>query len=647
MERLTTRQLPGRSERDRPSEGQLPPGTVVQGRYQIVGVLGVGGMGSVYQARDLRFPSVTKLCALKEMLNRATEPHLRKLIVENFEREANILATLDHPAVPDISDYFSEDNRSFLVMEFVGGKNLESLLEEAEEPFPADKVLIWAIQVSEVLAYLHSHKPDPIVFRDMKPSNIMLDLHDRIRVIDFGIAKAIQSKERGTMIGTEGFSPPEQYRGEAGPASDVYAWGATVHALLTNRDPRLEPPFSFAERPIRELNPDVPPAFDAIITRTLSYDAEDRYPSAIELSEALKALAQPSAAAAVSAPAASAAVAPGTVQTRTEQLVAAYQADADNAVPLWAFQCEDEIRSIPCVVGDKVVVGAYDNNLYAIDLETGEFAWKYAAEAGIASSPKHSDGIIYFGSIDERLYAVRADTGLKAWTYQAGDSIYASPTVDSGHVFFGCDDRNFCAINAKTGREAWRVDIGARIRSSAAVSEDLVYFGAEDGVVHALEMGGKPKWRFPTKRAVTSSPAVADGLVVVGSQDWSVYAIDAVNGWSAWRYRTRHSVVSSPAVHEGIVYIGSADGTMYAIDLYTGLRRWGYDVEAQITSSPLVYRDAVYFGSIDGYVYSLDIRKGGLRWRFKSEGPVPGSAVAYGDLILIGSVDGKLYALPA
>ena len=100
-----------------------------------------------------------------------------------------------------------------------------------------------------MLTYLHGHQPQPVIFRDMKPSNVMIDQHGHIRLIDFGIARVFQPGQKGTMIGTEGYSPPEQYRGEASPAGDIYALGATLHHLLTRRDPRAEPPFSFSERP--------------------------------------------------------------------------------------------------------------------------------------------------------------------------------------------------------------------------------------------------------------------------------------------------------------------------------------------------------------------------------------------------------------
>src|SRR6185503_12649572 len=156
-----------------------------------------------------------------------------------------------------------------------------------------EQVIEWALQLCDVLAYLHDHKPEPIIFRDMKPSNVMLDQHNRIRLIDFGIARPFQSGQKGTMIGTEGYSPPEQYRGEASPAGDIYALGATLHHILTRRDPRLEPPFSFAERQVRQINPKVTTDLEAIVMRALSYEPTDRYPSAGTMKEAFENLSRP------------------------------------------------------------------------------------------------------------------------------------------------------------------------------------------------------------------------------------------------------------------------------------------------------------------------------------------------------------------
>ncbi len=187
---------------------QLQAGTTISQRYLIQDVIGVGGMGSVYRARDLHFPNVVKLVAVKEMINIAPDPLVRQIIVQNFEREANLLATLNHPSIPRIYDYFSQDDRSYLVLEFIHGKDLEAIITETDGFLPEEQVLTWGIELCDVLAHLHSHKPDPVIFRDMKPSNVMINHNGDVILVDFGIAKTFQTGIKGTMIGTEGYSPP-------------------------------------------------------------------------------------------------------------------------------------------------------------------------------------------------------------------------------------------------------------------------------------------------------------------------------------------------------------------------------------------------------------------------------------------------------
>nr|MBN1229624.1 serine/threonine protein kinase [Anaerolineae bacterium] len=236
-------------------DGSLQPGQVLQSRYRILGIIGMGGMGAVYQARDLHFPTVPKLVAIKEMINLAKDQQLREQTLKNFEREAEILATLAHPAIPQIYDFFSYGDRAYLVMEFIQGKDLEAILHSTESFLPTEQIRLWGVEICDVLFYLHNHVPDPIIFRDMKPSNVMVDHHKHIRLIDFGIAKTFQMGQPGTMIGTDGYAAPEQYKGLASPSADIYALGATLHHMLTRKDPRLEPPFSFHKRLIRDYNP--------------------------------------------------------------------------------------------------------------------------------------------------------------------------------------------------------------------------------------------------------------------------------------------------------------------------------------------------------------------------------------------------------
>ena len=666
----TTRQLAGkrRSTTKLNQRAQLQPGDMLQERYRIMGTLGVGGFSAVYQARDMRFASVTRLCAIKEMVNATGDPAARELAKRSFETEASILATLEHSAVPEVYDYFSEGDRSYLVMEYIRGKDLEGTMEERNEPFDPEIVIEWALQVCDVLSYLHSHQPQPIVFRDMKPSNIMLDQQGRIRLIDFGIAKVFQGQAKGTMIGTEGYSPPEQYRGEASPAGDVYALGATMHHLLSLKDPRLEPPFSWQERLLPQLNAKVSPALNALVVRCLSYNAKDRYQNAMDLREALKGLSQPQASAVVQPIAPHQTAAPASVpspstlpempfpQPVAPPVYAQPQPPAPSLAepashevmvqPLWRFKCEDEIRSKPAVVDKMVYVGAYDNNVYALNRESGEFKWKYPASDGIASSPCVHKTDLFFGSADQHVYSVNRMTGKLQWRFQTGGAVYSSPTAAFDHIFFGSDDGHLYAIAAANGRPLWKVKAHGAVRSSPFVSDEYVYFGTEAGYVFAFDMRGQMKWQFQAKRAVTSSPTLAEDMVFLGSMDSTVYALDANSGWAIWRTRVGRPVISSPVVAGDVVYIGSSDGKLYALDIFSGRQIWTFDTKGQVTSSPAIWQDTIYFGSTDGYVYALDARKGRLRWRFRTGGYVISSPVIAEGVVYIGSCDHHVYALP-
>ncbi len=652
---LTTRQLSREQAKKRNRRsGQLQPGDILQDRYRIIGTLGVGGFSSVYQARDMRFANVTKLCAIKEMVNMAPDPKIREITTRTFEREASILATLDHPSVVSVHDYFSEGARSYLVLEFIRGKDLESLLTENNDFFGQEEVLDWALQICDVLNYLHKHRPDPIVFRDMKPSNVMLDPHGRIRLIDFGIAKLFQSEEKNTTIGTEGYAPPEQYRGEASPAGDVYGFGATLHHLLTHQDPRLEPPFSFQERPIHAVNPDISPAFEQVIMRCVSYNASERYKDGkalkgalLEVQQKLENPAQPQAARATGEHGETAVEQPApTRQEPATRDTRAAGSQTQDINPIWKFKCEDEIRSTPAVAGGTVFVGAYDNNLYALSSRDGALRWKYPAADGIGASPFVYKDTIFIGSADANLYSIHANTGRLNWRYTAEGPIYSSPRAAFDHVFFGSDDSFMYAVNTSSGRVSWKTNAFHPVRSSAHVVDDLVFFGTEGGYVFCLDLAGEVKWQFQARRAVTSTPAVDEGLVFVGSIDNTVYALDVSSGWPVWRFRTNRPIVSSPVAHDGIVFIGSADGHLYAIEIGSGRKVWSYKTEGQVASSPAVWNDAVYFGSTDGNVYSVSCKKGNLRWRFATGNMVISSPVIENGVLFIGSVDHHLYALP-
>jgi outer membrane protein assembly factor BamB/tRNA A-37 threonylcarbamoyl transferase component Bud32 len=603
---------------------------VLQERYEVLGVQGVGGMGAVYRARDLRFSAVQKIVAVKEMSNVAPDPRLRRISIQNFEREANILASLSHPAIPKIFDYFSEGQRSYLIMEFVEGKTLEEMMDVRKQPFSIEEAIEWALQVCDVLAYLHGHEP-PVIFRDLKPGNLMMRYDGRIMVIDFGIAKVFEHGQRGTMIGTEGYSPPEQYRGIAEPRGDLYALGATLHHLLTGRDPRLEPPFTFHERPIRLFNSNVPEPVESIIMRSLTYDVQERWGTASEMAVALNN-----------------ALPRGRMSTASLGLGSSKFAPPQDIVPKWRFRCEDEVRSSPRIQDGVLYIGSYDHNVYALDAEDGSFIWKFATQGGIASTPCLHQDLLLIGSEDSRLYAISKRMGTQVWFFETGGRIRSSAQVEYGHCFFGSDDGSLYTLNIQSGRVAWKFQTAGPVRSTPLLAAEMVYVGSDDGYVYALDMGsGSLKWKQDTHRRVTSSPALQDDLIFIGSADGNLYALNARSGWPVWRYRTRGYVLSSPAPYKGAVFVGSADGNLYAIDANSGRERWKYELGSPVTSSPAVENDLVYIGSNDGTVHAVEASNGRRVWLYTTQGPIPSSPIVASGLVYIGSTDHYVYAFAA
>jgi serine/threonine protein kinase len=266
--------------------GELLPLTVLaKSRYVILEKIAQGGMGAIYKAQDRRLQD--KIVAVKEMSESAIAPAERARILDCFEREAELLARLEHPNLVRVSDLFQEGDRHYMVMEFVNGRTLAKMLEGRAKPFPEKQVLAWGEQLCDVLDYLHSQKPQ-IIYRDMKPANVMVvNGTDTVKLIDFGIARFFKpGKRRDTIeLGTDGYAPPEQYgKSQTDVRADVYALGAMLHQLLSLRDPVLVP-FQFPS--LRSLNPKVSCRVDAAIAKAVQPSKDKRHQSIGEMREAL------------------------------------------------------------------------------------------------------------------------------------------------------------------------------------------------------------------------------------------------------------------------------------------------------------------------------------------------------------------------
>lgn len=264
----------------------LPLNSVLKQRFTVIRVIGSGAMGVVYQAHDGHDGSIL---AVKELSCVGNNQIDRKQYEQLFRREARILKGLSHPNLPRVVDFFEENGKLYLVMEFIDGKSLLEILESNKGPLREIVVLRWGITISEVLRYLHNQYP-PIIFRDLKPANVIETPQGHIKLVDFGIARYYRQGQctDTVALGSPGYAAPEQYygKGQSDPRTDIYGLGVTLHVLLTDRDP-LDTPFSFPE--VSSINHAVSMKTSKIIAQATMTDPLFRFYSAADMLYSLRA----------------------------------------------------------------------------------------------------------------------------------------------------------------------------------------------------------------------------------------------------------------------------------------------------------------------------------------------------------------------
>jgi serine/threonine protein kinase len=263
-------------------KGNFTPGTLLDGRFDVLRAIKSGGMGSVYEVADRKLGN--KTFALKEMINTAKDVEEMQTARLRFISEIQVMMSLRHPNIPRVTASFMHENSFCFVMEMIPGMDLSQRLKENGAPgLPATEVVGWTVQILDALRYIHRLTP-PIVHRDIKPSNILLCPDGRVVLVDFGIAR-ITNPGEGLWIGTPGYAPPEQQFGRPEPRSDLYALGATVHELLTGEKPEG---FDFAG--FEELGIKIDPKLEQVLSLALATFPEDRISSATEMAKKLKGL---------------------------------------------------------------------------------------------------------------------------------------------------------------------------------------------------------------------------------------------------------------------------------------------------------------------------------------------------------------------
>src|SRR6266446_2724600 len=440
-----------------PSTGLLVYNHLLKQRYRILSPVGKGGFGAVYKAADLQFGN--RLVAIKEMSQSSLSPQELVEATEAFKREALLLAGLTHPNLPRIYEQFTDMGRWYLVMDFIDGETLEEHLDKLKDgKLPVEKVLEIGVQLCNVLEYLHMRQP-PIIFRDLKPANVMLTVHGHVYLIDFGIARHFkpgQAKDT-TALGSTGYAAPEQYgKAQTTPRADIYALGATLHQLLTGDDP-TQSPFRFA--PLQLRSQTTPVGLDTLIMRMLEIDENRRPDNMHAIKLELQRLAAQRTARQVGI------LQPGIMYvypspTIPRQSFPVSQPGAGSAIQgstLFSYHSHsDKVKSVAWSPdGAYLVSGSVDKTVQVWEAGTGDHLFTYTGHSeavnAVAWSP---DGkLIASASNDSTIQVWEADAGICIFTCRGhSDAVNAVAWSPDGKLIASAGDDTTVRIwDATTG----------------------------------------------------------------------------------------------------------------------------------------------------------------------------------------------------
>ncbi|MEE1806534.1 serine/threonine-protein kinase [Streptomyces sp. BE133] len=650
---------------------------VLGGRYELVAFVGRGGMGEVWEGRDRL---IERRVAVKLL------PHDRRDTsgAQLFFREARTAGGLNHTGVVTVFDLGQDpdDGTLYLVMEFLTGRDLDMVLRE-DGPPQVPTAVDWAAQTAEALQAAHAAG---IVHRDLKPANLMLTPDDRIKILDFGIARYMASTHKSSkVIGTLAYMPPERFGDlPADARSDLYSLGCVLHELLTGSTPfqTTEPVammaahLNTAPEPPGHARPGVPTALDDLVMALLAKDPDDRPASAAEVRDRLRGLST-----ATPPSRAESHLSGADTQTVTTPLTGVGIGAARRPVfgPGPAAGTSTPVRRISRRTALRLGIGAvasagiaaaaftlFDHNTPA-DHKTPanrktpdpRLRWRYTTGDAVTSSPTVAGGVVYVGSTDGSVYALDAATGERKWAYPTGNKVEGVPTVAGGVVYVGSTDGSVYALDAATGERKWAYPTGNKLEAAPTVADGVVYIGGNSKAFALDAATGNERWAVSCDSGL-ELPAVDGGVVYIAGYN-SVTALVAATGdekWTrrasdwgfdrddAWDHTPEDWRFTSPTVADGVVYIGSSK-RVYALDAATGKKKWAYATGGTVGSSPTVADKVVYVGSSSKRVYALDAVTGKKKWVFVTGGTVEGAPRVADGVVYIGSFDHNVYALDA
>jgi eukaryotic-like serine/threonine-protein kinase len=575
------------------------PGDVIDGRYDVLGLLGQGGMGHVFRVQDRRLERTVALKVLR--------PHLTETDADRFRREIRALSRLNHPAIVSIYD-LGQGDHVYFAMELVEGGPFTDLGPVVDDAEPFQALLDGAVLVAEALAYVHRLG---MVHRDLTPRNILLGEGGRPKVMDFGLVQLTETSRQltrtGSTLGTPLYMAPEQATGEAtGAATDLYAFGAVLYRTVTG-----EAPFDaendqaimyqhvyHAPRPAHEVHPGVPAALSALLGRMLAKRPEDRPASAATVADALRAL-------------------------RDDGLARVSRRPHGGAGRRGAY---------PSAIADPERL----RPRWQVRLPEGP-QWP----AGMAAA----DGFLLVGQRNDALAVVRPTDGAIQASFALGDEVTSPPLVHGGRVWVTTRDGAVAAIAWPSGEVAWTAaDVDAI--GLAALGTDVLVALREG----ALERwGASPRelrWRAELSAPATAPPTLHGQVAVTTSQDGWLHAVDVVSGRP--RFKVEVGPMVAPAVAaERFLLLPTRSGELHAFDVATHEVVWTYDLEGEVWGAPAVGGRHVYVASWGDRLHALSLRTGDDVWSRPMAQPVTAGPVLAGGTLFVATEGGELLAFEA
>ncbi len=629
----------------------LKIGTTINKRYKIIKIAGAGGMGIVYVVEDLQFPR-PRICAMKETIDKRfyedsdidndysefSKNYINNKVIQNsLKREAEILSQLEHNSIPKVYDFFDENNRSYLVMEFVQGKSLKTILEEAfkdgKRGLDERQVIKWLLRIAYVIKYLHEHNP-VIIYRDLKPDHIFIKEDDSIKLIDFGIAR-FETGGNVTRFGTPSYAPPELYQGYCDQRTDIYSFGIVGYELLTNE--KLGDEVKRDTTVLKHID-SVSTELSHIIAKCIKMDLQDRYSSVKEIIDDLRELnwtkynLQDNA---------------GQVTYLPGFTQASGISSSKQVNEIWKSAVKDCGYASGATAGDFLFIYA-DNAINKLRIKDGAITAKLPLKQKVVAKPIYFENYLLLVTLDGNVICCDHDLKKMVWSIALNEKVYSSPLLIGLHLFVASTTGNVYKIDVKSKKSNKIFSTRGPIYSDLTQAENYIVFGSRDNNIYEIDQDGDLRWNRLTGDWVDSSPVIFQDIVVVGGDDQLIRGLHLKDGSMKWNYRMTDAINTAVAIDsEGIVYAASYGLEISAIKISSNTPKWSKKTASPVISDIVLRNGHIYFGCTNSEFCCLEAKTGSVKWIFKAQSYVLARPIFYNDIILISAHNGTVYALSA